>query len=409
MPIFSDPENVGSGSRAAICLTVVFIISFASSVSAQYNRPPDPDELKELIENDSRSELYINWNYYASGTKAPTKHWVGPMEGGPPDPRRIEERLNYQLQVINKEISADPNNAALYEQRGETYLEFYDMTVDRNVRAGYAGKAMADLLQAIKLDPKLWSAYEKRARLLSRADFFGYFDVILSDRLEAIRLSKDLRVKFPEPAAESAKSYDAAIHSLSFQISNAYLNRAKALSSEPNLLAEVSRLHKQYAGYTPWKDFDTAIDHGVKNVSKPNEVWIPTGYFSDKGDAAYLLARYKIALDAYNAGKKYWDKNCEVFREPCDSNKKYMEGVYNQKLAKVYVKLEKMKTALAYLNRHLSVPNNTYCPEPFRVRARVYRQMGKTGLALADEQTASQLPGPVVSCYNSIQDWQGLY
>src|ERR1041384_3396154 len=107
MPIFSYRELK---SRAGICLAVVFVISFTSWVSAQPGRTPKPDELKKLIENYSRSELYVNWNYYASGTKAPSKHWVGPMEGGPPNPKWVEEQLNYRLAVINKEISEDPHN-----------------------------------------------------------------------------------------------------------------------------------------------------------------------------------------------------------------------------------------------------------------------------------------------------------
>jgi len=123
------------------------------------------------------------------------------------------------------------------------------------------------------------------------------------------------------------------------------------------------------------------------------------------------LGEYKIALNAYNNGIEYWDKTTELFCKSnpnlCDSHKKQeRDYTFRIRVIKVYVKLEKWETALDHLNYFFSNTPNIFCPEPYLVRARIYRQLGKISLAIADEQTASKLPPPRVSCYESVERWK---
>jgi tetratricopeptide (TPR) repeat protein len=406
MPIVRDLVKSILGNIVAICFVLICVFFFILPIAAQPIGTPDPQEVKRRIKQKLESDLYINWNYYVSGKQRPSAY-NGRQEGGPPDPKMVEKVAKESLPIANKNIRQDPSNAVLYEARGAIYAGLYDITEDLNEQATYAERALADFNKAIELEPGRWSAFEQRAGLLKSVDFFAYFDVIVSDYLEEIRLIKSFCTKHPD----LAKSYKSIIPKLFLTISRNYWNRAKALSNEPELLAEVRRLNKQYSTYSYWKDFDTAIDYAQKNITEPNEVGIIINYLVDKGDAAYRLGKYKISLNAYNAGIEYWDKTAEFYcvhyPNLCDSHKKQSkEYTFTIRLIKVYVKLEKWETVIGYLNNYLSNSFNTYCPEPYLVRARIYRHLGKTNLAIADEQTASKLPLSQVSCYESSERWK---
>lgn len=406
MLIIRDLVKVSLRNCLAICFVIIaYAFCFVMPIAAQRTRPPDPQDVKKRIKQKFVSDLYISWNYHINGKKPPGGVYNGPFEGGPPDPKVVEKGLKEYLPKQNKYISEEPLLAPLYEDRGASYALLYEITEDLNERANYAEKALADFAKAIELEPNRWSVFEQRARLLSLIDFFTYFDVIVSERLEAIRLIKNFCVQHPN----FAKEYNPRISGLFLTISASYWNRAKALSQESKLLAEVRRLHKQYSNYSYWDDFDTALAYAQKNVTNPDEVWIIINYLVDKGDAAYRLGEYKIALSAYNAGEEYWDKTsdfyCEHHPNLCDSHKKQSRNyTFNIRLIKVYVKLGKWETALTNLNRYLEFGDR--CPESYLVRARIYRQLGKTDLALVDERTASKLPVPRVSCYESVEQWK---
>lgn len=407
MLILSNLVKISLRNYAAICFVLACVFFFISPSTAQPTRPPNPQEVEKRIKQKLVSDLYLSWNYSINGKNPPGGVYTGPYEGGPPEPKVVEKRIKEYLPQHNKYISEEPLLSPLYENRGASYAKLYELTSDLNERATYAERALADFNKVIELEPGRWSAFEQRAGLLKLVDFFAYFDVIVSDYLEEIRLIKSFCVQHPN----LAKEYESKIPGLFLTISASYWNRAKALSQESKLLAEVRRLNKQYSNYFYWNDFDTAIAYAQKNVTKPDEVWIIINYLVDKGDAAYRLGEYKIALNAYNAGEEYFDKTsafyCEGYPNDCDFHKKQSRNyTFNIRLIKVYVKLEKWETALTYLNHYLGQPFNSYCPKPFLVRARIYRQLGKTDLALVNEQTASKLPVPRVSCYESVEQWK---
>ena len=93
-------------------------------------------------------------------------------------------------------------------------------------------------------------------------------------------------------------------------------------------------------------------------------------------------------------------------RKPCDVVTREWSDSLIVPRAKVYIKLENWKTALSYLDRHLSNPQEIYCPQPFLIRAMLYRKLNRIKPALADEKTASKLPVPPMTCESVREDWK---
>jgi len=264
-------------NKAAICFILVSaFFAFTSSIAAQLTNTPDPQEVKKRIKQKLESDMYISWNYYVSG-KQPPGTYSGPYEGGPPNPKMVVKRIKESLPQQDKYIREEPLLAPLYDDRGASYMELYEVTEDLSERALYAERALTDFNKSIELEPDRWQPFAMRAQLLKQIDFFAYFDVIVSDQLETIRLIQKFIVK----CSDLAEEYKAKISKIYLTISSYYLNRAKVLSREPILLDEVRRLNKQYSTYSYWKDFDTAIDYAQKNITEPNEVGIMINYLVD--------------------------------------------------------------------------------------------------------------------------------
>jgi tetratricopeptide (TPR) repeat protein len=377
------------------------VFSFVLSAPAQ-SKFPTPAEVKKRVEDQPiLSETYQALNYSANAVKQPG-YYPGRMEGGPPDPKIVKRTLDEDLPRANQAIADEPSDTdrgSYYEYRGEIYCRYFEITEDHAARAEYAAKALADLNKAIALDPKLADAYEKRAGLIAVVDFFGYFDLFMADFAEAIRLL----------AADPANA--EKVNWLKSWIAQRYYNRAQALSVYPELLAEVRRLHKQYADYTPWKDLDTALAY-AKEMPELFRIRSSVGYLSEKMQAAFRLGRYDLALKALNDRKEFWDKACAGSAgadiRACVEDKDVTAQNLERDFAKAYIKLKKFDTALPYLNSYLARRNNDRCPEPFLVRAKVYRQLGKWELVTADEKTARE-KSDAPFCYDMKEEWDGWY
>lgn len=191
------------------------------------------------------------------------------------------------------------------------------------------------------------------------------------------------------------------------------MNRAELLTSHPDLFSEVRRRYKEYSTYSYLNDFDLALEYANKDAANPLNSWSVVNFSISRGDAAYRLGEFDIALDSYSSANNFWNENpdlaCNASPNECEREKKYRDSILRMKFVRVYMKLQKWETALTYMNPYLEHFPNTLCPEPFLVRARIYRELGKNELASADTLTArTKLPHPSVSCYEAFIAWNGL-
>ncbi|HLM02973.1 MAG TPA: hypothetical protein VK400_18115 [Pyrinomonadaceae bacterium] len=336
----SSSAKVIFANGAAISLSLFCVFFSVSPAVAQPAKPPTPSELRRRIEANLVSELYIAINYYINGRQPPSAY-DGPREGGPRDPKRLYKGIKEYIPMQDEYISEEPLIASLYEDRGMSYLQLYEVTENLSERAAYAEKALTDFNKAMQLDPNSVSTLLSRARLFKLVDFFAYFDVIVADQLESIRLMRKSCAEKPR-LADDCKT---GIPNLYLTISAHYWNRGRILSEHRELLEEIRRLHRRYLKYSLWDDFDTAIEYALKNATKPNEARIIVNYYMDKGDAAYRLGKYKRALEAYHSAKRYFDAKlafyCEASPNICEAERKYAESIFSKKIADANLKLKK--------------------------------------------------------------------
>ncbi len=248
---------------SAIFGAFIFLVAVSLAVGQPMGYPA-PKDVNDLVRDNSRSEKYKGINYFVNGIKAPGRY-SGPQEGGPPDPKAAEKMFNGNISRLDESIQNEPNDPVLYEYRGSSYLELFKITEDVNDRAAYAERALRDLNRSIEIDPEHWQSFEIRARLLKLIDFFKYFDLIVSDQLEAIRILPKILAKYPN----SPDSYRFRANELYSTISSQYRDRARLLSSYPDLLSEVQRHHKEYSNYSYMNDFDLALEYCQQKYSKP--------------------------------------------------------------------------------------------------------------------------------------------
>lgn len=321
------------------------------------------------------------------------------------DPEVVQKELKEKLVIKDEYISKYPGEVSNYTERGEIYAGLCKLSRDDKERASYAERAVADFARAIELDPNYYVTYAKRAEFrqvyLARMSH-EYFDDIVSDFLEAARLAS--RTEY----AGSVEGYESPVPPLYVMVSRHYLLRARAAIRDSYVLERLQSKNKQY---TYWDDFDAAVEYAQRGATITNDPWLTSSTLYEKGEKAYDLGEYKIALDSYDASEGYWRKNlanvCAFKKtEPCDAVAQEMSNSLIVPRAKVYIKLAKWKRALSYVNRHLSNSHGTYCPQPYLVRAKLYRQLGKITLALADEKTASKVPVPPMSCEAVEEDWK---
>ena len=322
------------------------------------------------------------------------------------DPQVVQKELKDKLVIKDEYIAKYPTDVRAYAQRGEIYAGLCKLTRDDKERIDYAERASADFAKAIELDPNYYVTYLKRAEFrqsyLARSTH-EFFDDIVSDYLEAARLAS--RTEY----AGGVEGYESPVPPMYIMVSRHYLIRAQAAIRDSYVL---ERLQSKNKKYTYWDDYDEALKYAKKGATKTNDPWLTSSTLYDKGEKAYELGEFKLALDSYNASEAYWRENvanaCAYEkRKPCDVVAREWSDSLIVPRAKVYIKLEKWQTALSYLNRHLSNPDRIYCPQPFLIRAMLYRKLSRIKLAIADEKTASKLPLPPMTCESVEEDWKG--
>jgi tetratricopeptide (TPR) repeat protein len=356
------------------------------------------------------------------------------------DFREIEHEFKEWIDETDKLISVNGPDVALYRRRAGLYQELYRLTqyYKKSHNESYAGKGLADISRVIDLNP-VEESFAERAR---------FHEMIWKTHVpsSAIRLGRS----------------DERIRTYLIALSDLHWGRAATLAHASEML-ELRALDQTYS---IWSDFDTAIDYAkeaYEHAKKATAHGGNAGYWAEysrsnvasvhrrKGEAAFALDQFEIALTAYQAGEKYiherysWSCNyyaewggiylklnrhdpaiekftkaltaaeseCPyVFELRADAYaakgdlaraladytagpEKYPAKVLRDRVvlkrAKVYLKLGQGEKALADLNSYIEKIPQGYCPQAYLLRAQAHRQLGNVKLALADEQTAGQL------------------
>ena len=292
------------------------------------------------------------------------------------DPEVVQKELKEKLVVRDEYIAKYHGDVRAYAERGEIYAGLCKLTRDDQERIDYAERASADFAKAIELNPNYYVTYLKRAEFrqtyLARMSH-EFFDDIVSDYLEAARLASLTEY------AGGVEGYESPVPPMYIMVSRHYLIRARAAIRDSYVL---ERLQSKNKGYTYWDDFDAALKYAKKGATKTNDPWLTSSTLYEKGEKAYELGEYKLALDSYNASESYWRENianaCAYEkRKPCDVVAREWSDTLIVPRAKVYIKLENWKTALSYVDRHLSNPQEIYCPQPFLIRAMLYLKLNR--------------------------------
>jgi tetratricopeptide (TPR) repeat protein len=313
---------------------------------------------------------------------------VAAQPGDQRTPEEIRKQLNERLDQLNDNINNNLRYGRGYTNRGEVYAELSWRSKEPVERNAYAERALEDFNTAVGLDPGDWVSLEKRAAIRQAMDFLGNFDAIVADYKEAIRLARESRRKNPSQFSGS----ESPVHLYSGALSGVYLNRAEAFLRDPESLKATPWQLKEYS---VWDDFDKAISYAQKSVQQPNELWNVIEASVRKGDAAFRSGEYDMALDAYQSDTKYLGENYQLFcdddQKPdsyCASRKREFTLRFSMKRAKVYVKLREPEKALAELGVYFEKAYHQDCAQPFQLRAKANRLLGRPDLALADEEKA---------------------
>ncbi len=325
----------------------------------------------------------------------------------PGDRRSPEERrkdLQRRLDKIDKQINENDGVPYRYEERGQLYTQLYGMTQDREEQELYIEKAFADFALAEEMG---WQVFQPRAELhsaiwrnqislapisgASAADILdvyyrnSHFDDAVADYLEAARIILGTSPDYYRQ--ERAREYCLSISYL-------YLNRAQMLAQMPKVVKAMSQ------PYPIWDDFDTAIKYVKKYLDPTRDILQVTGFYLSKGEAAYTLGEYDVALDAYQAGEDYFDEKEELFckshnnTEFCKSTKKSYVSTLSYRRARVYLRTGDGAKALENINHYIREGPfvASTCAETYRLRAQAYRLLSDIELAVADEEEARTAP-----------------
>ena len=311
---------------------------------------------------------------------------AGPVQAQPGDqrtPKQIRQQLKAKVEELSGNINHNPESVFSYIERAATYTELCRRSQNPDEKADYADRAYQDFANAIALQPTDYSIFVKRAELRQAADWLKNFDATIEDYFEAIRLGEKsnenpTRSDFESPAPVIYKA-----------LSGLYMNRAEAVLARSELRIQSS----------PWDDFDTATTYAQKSVRQPRELWNVVGVRLQKGNTAYKVGEYAVALDAFYGDEKYLGDNYNLLcrdSEEQDPNCAYQKRdvilVFSMKRARVYLKLNEAGRALAELETYFNKAYELPCPEPYLLRAEANRRLGNDGLAKADEEVARKLP-----------------
>lgn len=337
--------------------------------------------------------------------------FVGKIAAQPGETRsfeEIEKDLLNQLANTNENLKDNLVDYENYVSRGEIY---YSLFLNKASRKGindenYGKNATADFTKAIELVPQTPVSSDKnsavaailsdRARLYATVWEYEFYRIPETDiQSRLIHIYKSEKFNKAVNDYEKAISLAADSKSYSLYLSNFYKFRGEIYNYSPELLKEI-KLQNQMEKI--WQDFDLALKYAEASVDKKYGKGETVEILLEKGKIAFEAGEYDIALNAYLSDEKYLGKNYEYFcgkvkgESLCNSDKRVIKYTFSFRRATVYVKTKKPEKALTEMEVFFENVFHRSCPEPFLLRAKIYRQLGKIELAEADEIYAQNLP-----------------
>lgn len=360
---------------------------------------------------------------------------------------RSPEFLQSQIAELTKQIETEPQNTALYLRRADLYMKLYQ-TFGGRENQSHLKEALTDISAAIELNP---TAEAYLARALGYQSL--WHDAFPASGEPGAIVDHHLKNEYAEAAKSDFLDSIRLDHSdknlgAYFWLNSFYLARAKDLA-RPAVMRE---LVARGEGSAAWSAFDSAIEYAVKIHELGRDDYLTrigaaTAY-SAKGQAATELGEYDLALESFAQGEKYLYKDggesCRFysawadlyfrqknFAQARDALSKaitaealncrwllerrgdayFGEGEWEKarddydalwvqgrefqrpdlafKRARLYLKLNQPEQGLDAINQ---VIRGFYsCPQIYRLRAEIYRRLGKPESAAADEENATKL------------------
>jgi tetratricopeptide (TPR) repeat protein len=418
-----------SGDIATICFVLISVFSFIVPVAAQPN-------MLRLYDADQRKAMTLE----------------------------TQERVD----KLTRQIQNDKRNVALYKKRLEFYHNLLELNFDNSSWEIYANKFEADLSRIIRLEGTAenysWRANLRQTRLLYSYPFHFSPPKNLSELYPHNRFVDGATADYMEVLKRT--SVPLEIESVYTNLRYLYSMRPQILVMSPNFPKWRSKIRLKLV----FDDFDKSIKYGLKAVEIDDKISdsdtvraLLAGTYKLNGDAAVKLGTYQIALELYEAGKKYlsnkysqcayyaawgnayvklnkFDKAIEIFNTETDTNSDICGELfgnrgdafvakgdfqmalsdYNKALtydksdslkrygwlyfkrAKLFLQVGKTEEALADLNTAIKKKYIAECPQVYQLRAKVYRKLGKSKLAVEDIQTANKLKNQM-SCLFSVR------
>jgi tetratricopeptide (TPR) repeat protein len=175
-------------------------------------------------------------------------------------------------------------------------------------------------------------------------------------------------------------------------LSGLYLNRAEALVTTPSL---VDALHLGLHNYSPWEDFDKAIEYAQKYVRIGAHAWNVAAAILHKGDAAFKTQQYEVALEAYRSDEKYLGDKYELYcenenAEVCARSQRDALLTFSMRRGRAYLALKQTEQALAEFDVYIEKAYHLQCQDIFLLRAQAYHRLGDEARALAEKERAKK-------------------
>ena len=276
-----------------------------------------------------------------------------------------------ELKSVNKELVADPNNAALYKKRAMVYLNLKQFE-----------EALADSKLAIRLDSS------DAANYMSSVDV--YFAMNNTRKVKETLLL--MEKKFPENNAVFLKLSELYYLVKQYQEAINYVNKAlKIDESQARAYHLKGTIYKESGDTTrAISSFQTAIeqdnrfldafyDLGVLFGARKNPIAVD--YYSNalRINPNHQESRYGLAKFYQDMGKT--DEAIREYKKIIEQFKSCDQCTYN--LGAIYLELKKdPETALGYFTQTIQL-NPNYI-EAYFARAYTYTKLGDKAAAKAD-------------------------
>lgn len=368
------------------------------------------------------------------------------------DRKRMTQQTQARIDELTELIKKDSRNVILYKQRLLLFYDLLELNFDNKGWETYGDEAERELSRIIGLEPTAEN-YRQRGDFLRQILYHSpppnkvtelyphnqYFERALSDYLEAVRLATDLKQletvysmlsglytlrpqklisapNFPKLLVQIQlksifEDFDSAIKysrkALEAGVNQPYADGLKANLVEiymtiaelavklgsyqvsleyyqtgQNYIAYETSLCKYYAR---WGNVYLKLKQPDKALEKFNAITITENtncaeVLENRGDAFVAKGEFERALSDYNKA---------LTLDKSDSLKR--KGWLYLKRAKLFVKMSKPEDALVDLNTAIEKRYVADCPQFYEIRAKAYRKLGKSAMAVSDDQTANKL------------------